>query len=143
MELLHEDAENSWKTEEERARLEKDKAVTENAQLEAEEDKAWVKKEVEDAERIAGLLNMQCEIKKRCENLLSHCNMDLSNLSNYQILDLKRNSFNLATEFNLILDKVTAAKLAAFAKNLEQAIKDGDLSEKKVKLGLGLRIHIL
>ena len=163
MELFHDDAENSRKTEEERARLEKEKAVTEHARQEAEEDKARAEKEVEDAEGIAGLLNLQCEIKKRCEHLLSHCNMDLSNLSDYKILDLKRNSFNLTTEFNLIkvtsfskfaphcdmemielrtLRDDTAAKLAAFAKNLEQAIEDGDLNEKKVKLGLGLRIHI-
>ena len=90
MELLHKDVENSRKTEEERAHLEKEKAVTEHARLEAEEDKGWAKKEVEDAERIAGLLKLQYEIKNRCENLLSHCNMDLSNLSNYQILDFEK-----------------------------------------------------
>ena len=162
MELLHKDVETSRKTEEERVHLEKEKAVTEHAWLEAEEDKAWAKKEVEDAERITGLLNLQCEIKKCCKNLLSQCNMDLSNLSDYQILDLKRDLFNLMTEFNLIgkvtsfskfapycdmemielhtLRDDTAAKLAAFAKKLEQAIEDGDLSEIKVKLGLGLRI---
>ena len=62
--LLHEDTENNRKAEHER--------------LEAEENKACIKKEVEDAERIAGLLNLQCEIKNRCKNLPSHCNMDLS-----------------------------------------------------------------
>ena len=124
-----------------------------------------LKKVVEDAERIAGLLNLQSEIKNRCKILLSHCKMDLSKLSNYQILDLEMTSFNLTTECNLILDKITsfskfapycdseivelrtlredtAAKFAAFAKNLEQAIKDGDFSEEKLKMGMGLKIHI-
>ena len=116
-------------------RLEKEKAVTEHARLEAEEDKAWAKKEGEDAERIVGLLNLQCEIKNCCENLLSHCNMDFSNLSDYQILHLKRNSFNLTTKVTSFSKYApycdremserrtrrddTAAKLTAFTKNLE------------------------
>ena len=44
--------------------------------------------------------------------------MDLSKFSDYQILDLKRNSFNLSTEFNLILDKATSfSKVAPYCDN--------------------------
>ena len=92
----------------ERVRLGKEKAFAEHEWLEAEENKACIRKEVEDAERIAGLLNLKSEIKNRCKNLLSHCNMNLSKLSDYQLLDLKRNLFNLMTEFNLILVNVTS-----------------------------------
>ena len=48
------------------------------------------------------------EVKTRCNNLISQCTIDLSELDDYQLLQFKKSMVNFLNEKSLVLEKVTS-----------------------------------
>ena len=113
--------------------------------------------------------SLEYEIKTRYDALKTKFKIDLSKLSDYEILDLKKREDSLSAELREILDKIssllqyvvpcgdTANYIRAnvkimrddisletedFLKSVRNTIADRDISEKKLKNSVGLNIQL-
>ena len=104
------------------------------------------------------------EVENRCENLGRKTNLKISELNDYQILDLKKESASFVTELNLIMERVTAFSkqthcketmgelcnlrnkaskdLALFQEQLDYVIDEQDLNDEKLTRAFELKINI-
>ena len=113
--------------------------------------------------------SLEFEIQKRYNSLKTKFKIDLTKLSDYEILDLKKREDSISTELREILDKISSliqyvvpcgnAAIGIrdnvitirddislctedFLKNVQSTIVDRDISEKKLKNSAGLNIQL-
>ena len=161
-EILSIQEESTRKNEEDRARAE-----CENKKI--QEEKSCEKEMQLNSERKMSAKNLYDEIKVLAVNLSSRCEIDVSDITDYQILDLKKNVFNFTSELREILDKITsfsklvpycgkeevkmmeeltdcrnnvAADVTKFSNDLGKLMRDRDISEEKLKSALSLKIEL-
>ena len=117
---------------------------------------------------IKGAENLFSEIELRCKTLLTKYEVNLDDLSDYQILEIDQNKY-LDTEFNEVVEKVTSLAALApgggetaqkllrdaivkrdelvekrdkFVKNLSAVVIERDITPDKMKNASGLKIEL-
>ena len=157
--VLHE--ENTRKSEEEH-RVDLEKKDKEQKMLACRQEKI-------DREKKFGAKNLYDEILLLSESLIRNCEIDLSKIEDYQLLELRKNVFNFTSELREIMDKITSfSKLVAycgeeeasmmdqlsevrahsakavskFSNDLGELIRVKDISEEKLKTSLNLKIEL-
>ena len=157
--VLHE--ENTRRSEEEH-RVDLEKKNDEQKMLARRQEKI-------DRENKFGAKNLYDEILLLSESLKKKCEIDLTKIEDYQLLELKKNVFNYTSELREIMDKITSfSKLVAycgeeegsmmdklsevraesakavskFSNELGELIRAKDISEEKLKTSLNLKIEL-
>ena len=157
----------------ERERLEHDRLVHEqNEKLQAEADLLRVTRLQEEAKinEILGCAEShRFEIKTRSERFCRKCQLDFANLTDHEILDIKKSEENLHVELRELLDKVScfeklimpcgkqacdmrnevlqrrdacSEEFDEFLTKLSKVVKERDISERKLKNAAGLKIEL-
>ena len=151
--------------EQQRAADEEARALAENARIQEIEQS--------EKEKIKNLLvcaeGLKFEIQTRYDTLKSKCEINFSELSDYEILDVKKREESFHVELRELMDKISSFEkyvlpcgdkvadlrktviglrdggtklLDEFLKNLRKVITDRDISEKKLKNTAGLKIEL-
>ena len=159
-------------------RLEQERIESERLEHEANEKlkaetkrlrQAQLEEEAKIRETLSCAESHSYEIKMRSQRLLKKCEQDLSALSDYEVLDIKKGEENLNVELRELIDKVSCFEqlvmpcrelantlrfdvlqrrdscteaLDEFLKKLHKVIKDRDISERKLKNSAGLKIEL-
>ena len=157
----------------EEARLEQERvAKQEESKLLAEAARIDQEKLLEQ-KRIEVTLNcaksLTAEIKTRHDLFIGKCSIDLSAMSEYEILDLKKREEALHVELRELIDKASdfekfvlpvgdkadaerslvvgyrdacSAKISVYLSELSRVISERDISEKKMAYSVGLKVDL-
>ena len=159
-------------------KMERERSEAQRLDLEASEKlkaetkrlrQAQLEKEAKVNETLSCAESQSFEIELRSQRLLKKCYQDLSDLSDYEILDIKKGEENLNVELRELIDKVScfeqtvmpcrelASKMRSevlqkrdlcteavdeFLEKLDKVVKNRDISERKLKNSAGLKIDL-
>ena len=155
--------------EEEARKVDEMRAQDEQDRLRVEQNRRDSKEEIQVAEYNSCAKHLYSEIKLLSSTLFASCRVDLKHLDDYHLLDLKTNVTNFTSELREILNKITSfsklvphcglegqkmtyelcelrdasvSEMTQFSNELGSSIRECDITEEKLRNGLGLQIQL-